>query len=164
MVRCFGTEISGNRRPKAELSTTQRSAIIIALEGGGSPTALAAQFGCARSTIYDTQKRFQQHQSIESLPRSGRPSLISDRAKREVYQLARRYPQWSYITLASQLRQPLSKSTIRSILIGYGLRKRRARKRIPLSTIGARKRYRFGLKYRGFRAWDTWIFSDECSV
>ncbi|KAJ5875758.1 uncharacterized protein N7473_013105 [Penicillium subrubescens] len=61
MVRCFGTEISGNRRLKAELSTEQRSAIIIALEGGGSPTVLATQFGCARSTIYDTLKRFQQH-------------------------------------------------------------------------------------------------------
>jgi hypothetical protein len=49
MVRSFGTEISGNRGPKAELSTEQRSAIIVALEGGGSPTALAAEFGCARS-------------------------------------------------------------------------------------------------------------------
>jgi transposase len=155
MARSFGTEISGNRRLRAELSTEQRSAIIIALEGGGSPTALAAEFGCARSAIYSTWERFQKHQTVESLPRSGRPSLISPRAKRQVYQLARRNPKWSYTTLRSQLPQIVSKSTIRSILIGSGLRKRRARRAIPLSADGARKRRKFALKWRYNRSWDN---------
>jgi transposase len=146
MVRSFGTEISGNRRLKAELSTEQRSAIITALEGGGSPTAVAAEFGCARSAIYSTWERFQQHHTVKSLPRSGRPTTISPRAKRHTYQLARRNPKWRYTTLRSQLPEDLSKSTIRSILAKLGLRKRRTRRAIPLTVDGARERYQFALK------------------
>lgn len=61
MVRCFGTVISGNRRPNGELSPEQRSAIICAMEANASPSKLAAEFGSlgyTRSTIYSTWNRF----------------------------------------------------------------------------------------------------------
>ena len=54
MVRSFGTEISGNRRPKAELSLEQRTAIIYGKELGRSAISLAEEFDCGRTTIYDT--------------------------------------------------------------------------------------------------------------
>lgn len=164
MERSFGTVISGNRRRKAELSPEQRTAIISKHESGHTPTKLACEFDCARSTIYDTLERFKQHNTVKSLPRSGRPIKISPRAARQIYQLARRNPNWSYLALRSQLPNPPCKSTIRSILIKYGLRKRRARKRIPLKVNSARARYRFALRWLRYRTWDRWIFSDECSV
>jgi transposase len=164
MERSFGTVISGNRRRKAELSPEQRTAIISKHESGHTPTKLACEFDCARSTIYDTLERFKQHNTVKSLPRSGRPMKISPRAARQIYQLARRNPNWSYLALRSQLPNPPCKSTIRSILIKYGLRKRRTRKRIPLKVNSARARYRFALRWLRYRTWDRWIFSDECSV
>jgi transposase len=85
MVRSFGTEISGNRRPKAELSPEQRIAIVYGKELGRSAISLAEEFGCGRTTIYDTWHRFQSHQTVDLLPRSGRPKLISPRAERQVY-------------------------------------------------------------------------------
>lgn len=164
MERSFGTEISGNRRPKAELSTEQRSAILAKLDIGQSPTKLATEFNCARSTIYDTKKRFQNHHQVESLPRSGRPRLTSDRTRRLVYQLARRNPTWSYLTLRSQLPVSISRSSIIKILKPYGLNKRRVRRKIPLTPLVASIRRRFALKWHRFRTWDQWIFSDECSI
>ncbi|KAJ5566307.1 transcriptional regulator family: Helix-turn-helix and Homeodomain-like HTH [Penicillium sp. DV-2018c] len=105
-----------NRRQGAELSPEQRAAIIAKHEDG-----------CARSTIYDTLERFKQHNAVESLPRSGCPVKISNRAERQVYRLARRHPDWGYEALRSQIPDPPSKSTIRSILIKYGLRGARSR-------------------------------------
>ncbi|KAJ5555508.1 transcriptional regulator family: Helix-turn-helix and Homeodomain-like HTH [Penicillium sp. DV-2018c] len=106
-----------NRRQGAELSPEQRAAIIAKHEDGHTPTKLAREFGCARSTIYDTLERFKQHNAVESLPRSGCPVKISNRAERQVYRLARRHPDWGYEALRSQIPDPPSKSTIRSILI-----------------------------------------------
>ncbi|KAJ5129346.1 transcriptional regulator family: Helix-turn-helix and Homeodomain-like HTH [Penicillium bovifimosum] len=117
MERSFGTVISGNRRPNAELSPEHCAAIISKHEDGHKPTELTSEFGCARSTIYDTLNRFKQHNAVKSLPRSGCPVKISRRAERQIHRLARRHPNWSYHALRSQLPNPPSKSTIRSILI-----------------------------------------------
>lgn len=82
MERSFDTVISGNRGRKAELSPEQRAAIVSKHEGGHTPTKLAREFACARSTIYDTLERFKQHNTVKSLPRSGRPVKVSCRAAR----------------------------------------------------------------------------------
>ncbi|KAJ5749486.1 transcriptional regulator family: Helix-turn-helix and Homeodomain-like HTH [Penicillium manginii] len=38
---------------------------------------MAAEFNVARSTIYSTIKRFREHQTLKSLPRSGAPKVYS---------------------------------------------------------------------------------------
>ena len=57
-MRSFGTETSGNRRPKAELLPEQRAAIIYGHELGQNPTYLVKKFNCSRSTIYRTLERY----------------------------------------------------------------------------------------------------------
>jgi Homeodomain-like domain len=54
MQRSFGTEISRNRRPGAELSETARAGIIAASEAGVSKLEIAAEYRVNRSTVYDT--------------------------------------------------------------------------------------------------------------
>ena len=54
MQRLFSTEISGNRRPGAELSETARAGIIAASEAGVLKLEIAAEYRMNRSTIYDT--------------------------------------------------------------------------------------------------------------
>ncbi len=118
----------------------------------------------ARRAIYSTWNRFQQHQTVNSLPRNGRPSKISPLKERQIYLFARHNHTWSYLTLRTHVPNHPGKSTIQPILRKYSLRKRRARKRIPLLVDGTRARYRFALHWRRYHVWDRWIPSDECSV
>jgi hypothetical protein len=54
MQRSFGTEISGNRRPGAELSETARARIIATSEARVLKLEIAAEYRVNRSTVYDT--------------------------------------------------------------------------------------------------------------
>ena len=81
-IRAFGAVISGNRPKNAELTPTQRAFICGAWEAGKKQTELAEQFGCSTRTISNTIKRFQNHGTFDSLPRSGSPGKLSDAAKR----------------------------------------------------------------------------------
>jgi len=54
MRRLFGTEISGNRRPGAELLETARAGIIAALEAGVLKLKIAVEYRVNRSTVYNT--------------------------------------------------------------------------------------------------------------
>jgi hypothetical protein len=89
-------EINSKRRKTAELSTEQRSAIVFGHKNGISQSKLANEFECSRRTIYNTLKRFEEHQLFESLPRTGRPPILSSRASTCLYLQARRHPFWTY--------------------------------------------------------------------
>jgi transposase len=142
-MRSFGTEISGNRRPKSELSPEARSAILYGLELGQSPSQLARKFEVNRPTIYDTKNRFLRHHTTKSRPRKGRPQKLSKATKRWVYRLVRRRPDISWKALTIKTPGQPSISTIRRALRKYHIRKWRSKKRIPLSKEVARKRYIF---------------------
>ena len=77
MQRSFGTEISGNRRPGAELSETARAGIIAASEAGVSKPEIAAEYRVNRSTVYNTINRWKNHHTLESLPRPGQPEKLT---------------------------------------------------------------------------------------
>ena len=53
MQRSFGTQISGNRRPKAKLSEVARARIIAASEARVLKLKIAADYRVNRSTVYD---------------------------------------------------------------------------------------------------------------
>ena len=54
MQRSFGTEISGNRRPGAELSDVQRAGILSAVEAGEEKTKITAKYRVSCRVIYNT--------------------------------------------------------------------------------------------------------------
>ena len=115
-MRSFGTEISKNRKPNTELSAEARAAIIQALEDNQSPSELAKKFRVNRSTIYDTKKRFQNHTTVKSRPRTGRPEKLSDTAKRYIDTLVRRNPSITLNELVASTPDDISKSTVRRVL------------------------------------------------
>ncbi|KAL4878927.1 hypothetical protein BJY04DRAFT_194929, partial [Aspergillus karnatakaensis] len=88
----FSPAISSNRKPGKELSKETRSAILHALWAGESPTKIAAQFRVSRRVVYNTKERWNTHQTVKSLPRTGRPSVISQSGLRYLYQRIRRTP------------------------------------------------------------------------
>ena len=62
-------DILGLGRTKSgELSVAQRSAIIYAHQAGATQSKLALDFRCSRRTIYNTLKRFKEHNTVKSLP------------------------------------------------------------------------------------------------
>ena len=61
MQRSFGTEISGNRGPGAELSDTERAAILSAVEAGEKKTEIAARYHVSRRVVYSTLDRWNNH-------------------------------------------------------------------------------------------------------
>jgi transposase len=77
MQRSFGTEISGNRRPGAELSETARAGIIAASEAGVSKLEIAAEYRVNRSTIYDTINQWKNHYTLKSLLRPRQPKKLT---------------------------------------------------------------------------------------
>jgi hypothetical protein len=80
-MRSFGLEISGNARPtkgqRRELTTAERAAIIYARKPGVPRKQLALDFACSASTTNRTLSRFNTHNTLCSLPRSGRPSKLN---------------------------------------------------------------------------------------
>jgi transposase len=78
MAPCrFGTEISGNRVKNAELSAKSRAAIIAKYEARVKVVALRDEFRVGKTAIYDTINRWKNHKTLQSLPRSGRPRVLS---------------------------------------------------------------------------------------
>ena len=100
--RSFGQEISGNCQPNAELSFAQRAAIISKVEAGVLRKDIAAEFQITTKSIQRTLKRWKTYQTLESLPRSGRPEVVSYREKRALYRLARRKPKIQYRKLMEE--------------------------------------------------------------
>lgn len=139
----FSTQVSGNRKPNAELSKEQRSAILSALELGQSPTKIAEDLRVSRKTVYRTRERYKQRGDVDSQPRSGRPKVFTRTTCRYISRLARRNPSWGYGTLSANAPGTPSRDTIRRILEVYSLHNLKARRPIPLKSITARKRRRF---------------------
>ena len=71
--RNFGQEISGNCRRGGELSLEMRAVILSKLQDGQKPGKIAAALNISRNTVYYTKKRWAQHHTTASIPRSGRP-------------------------------------------------------------------------------------------
>jgi len=77
MQRSFGTEISGNRRPGAELLDTQRAGILSAVEAGEKKTEIAARYRVSRRVIYSTINQWKDHHTLKSLLRPGQPKQLT---------------------------------------------------------------------------------------
>ena len=163
-MRGFGTEISGNRKPNQELSEAQRAGIIGQKQAGDSTKKIATEYGIHRNTVSQTLKRFRDHKTPSSLPRSGRPEKLSRSAKQRLFRAARKSPRIQYAALRSHAPgNKVCRRTIYSILKKRGLTNWRAKKRPKLSREDAEKRLEFARNMRSFN-WRKVIFSDECSV
>jgi len=77
MQGSFGTEISGNRRPRAELSDIQRAEILSAVEAGEEKTKIAAKYRVGCRVIYNTIDRWNNHHTLKSLLRPGQPKKLT---------------------------------------------------------------------------------------
>jgi hypothetical protein len=127
-LREFGKIISGNRRAKAEIPESTRSAIISAVKCGESQSEVARCFQVSRKTVFNTIQRFHQQNDFKSRSKSGRPRKYNDRTRRYVYLLVCRNPCLSWVALEDLAPGGLSKLTIRRILCKYKTKKWKSQK------------------------------------
>jgi transposase len=70
--------------------------------------------GISVSTAYETVSRWEKHQSLDDLPRSGRPRKLSNRDERHIIANIRRHPAISAKKLS--IEYAVSDFTIRTLL------------------------------------------------
>ena len=151
-MRCFGTEISGNRRFNCELSATDRSVIVALRNEGYSRKDLATQFRVNVSTITRTVKRWTDHGIFTSRPRSGPPEKLNRAEKRYIVRLIQKNARLGWKAIIQAAGVGIHSSTARRVVGKHYRRKWRARKRIQLTEAHAKERLSFARYWRRFEA------------
>ena len=124
MQRSFGTQISGNRRPRAELSEVARAGIIAESEAGVLKLEIAAEYRV---------NQWKNHHTLESLPRPGQPEKLIRHQKRLLIRIVHRNPQINYAALKCQVAGVnVTHKTLCRLLKKYYITNWRAKKRLKL--------------------------------
>ena len=140
MIRTPLASISGNRNRGPELTPFQRGVINGAYRSGATPTYIAHNENTPLSTVKWTISTISQHPNGVSKTRSGRSSIVTNRARRHIIRLARANPRITYKDLKEQCGIAYSTSTLYRELKTYGLTNWLIKKRLLLTEEVAAKR------------------------
>ena len=151
-----------------ETSETQKAVIIHLHQQGLGYKIIVKQTGATKSTVRYTIKRFQETGEVKNRLRSGRPPCTSPRERRTLVRLSKLNRFASSTELAAKLKdstggKQLAASTVRGILVKYGLRARRPRKKPFLNERQRVRRYRWAREHLNWtdEQWRKVIWSDE---
>ena len=139
---------------KSELSVDDR-ARIIALYNDSVPKnsmrKIAALTGYGVSTVFRTIDRFRKTNSLQNLPRSGRPSSLTESDRRFLKLCSLRNRRKTLAILTEDLKFgrkiPVSKSVVNRCLHSWGLIGRVACRKPLLSARNVKKRLRFAKEH-----------------
>lgn len=172
-MRHFGTEISGNRSRGAELSQRHRDYILAQVDAGAGCREIADALSCSIRAVENIVNRYNTTHISSTLPRSGHPKVLSERACRLLARTVKRTPKIEYRKLMEEtgLWDPhddhprVAKRTVARALEEEDYRKFRAKRRPKITPLVAKERLKFAQDWRSFY-WEqaTLIFSDKCSV
>lgn len=111
-MRAFGTPITPNRPAGSRLSHEDRIGALCKLDAGKSAREVARELGCSARTIHRLKKRHIETNSIDALPRSGRPKILSNRDQRHILRLIERNPTITYAALIRDIDAEVSHDTV----------------------------------------------------
>jgi len=158
-------------RQNKELTKEQRGAIFYCHQRGDSYRTIAKIVNCGKSTVCDTLKRASTTGSTESMPRSGRPSLITipqrnrlkriitnDKTKNRRLCTAGVQQLWK-----KKSGQDVSTKTIRRVLYSTGLRNCIVRRKPLISPANIEARLAWCLEHQSWTKedWSKVMWSDE---
>ena len=132
--------ISGNRPKGPDLTPYQRGIIMGQLGTGVSPWYIQKHFKIPESTVRYTRDLDLQRYQGQSIPREGRPKILSERDRRKLIRIVRREPKTTYRALKLQAGLTCCQKTLYRELEAYGLTNWRAKKRPLLTPEVAAKR------------------------
>ena len=131
-------------KTRANLTVTQRSAIVALHTEGVSLSCLASKYNVARSTILRICSKERTTGSTRDLQRSGRPRSTTERQNRLIHRLQVQSPTTSSSLLTSQFTEQtqirLHPSTVRRRLVEMGLVSYIAPKKHMISKVNKAKR------------------------
>lgn len=145
----------------------KRAQIIAFSKAGWATRKIAEELGCSQSAVVKTKQRFEQTQSVNDRPRTGRPSKITIRDLRSIVYSVKKNRRLTSREIKADVRSYLKKdvgaSTIRRLLFKYGLKGRVARKKPYISSINRKKRLKFAREHRNwtFEQWMRVLWTDE---
>jgi len=99
-----------------ELTSEVRAEIYAAKQKGVPTKDIAAQFGIHPNTVSRTVKRFQKHQTFDTLERKGRPEKLTPSDRRYLRLAAKKNPRVTFRELRSETNCAVSTSTLRRAL------------------------------------------------
>ena len=143
--------ISGNQRRGPELTPYKRGLITGAYQYGVTPKYIAEQENVPKSTVKWTIPPVGQRPNGVSKPRSGRPTVVTDRTRRLIIQIACQNPWIIYEDLKKESGHTFSKATAYRILREYSLKNWIAKKCPLLTEEVAAKRLTWCLERRHWR-------------
>jgi transposase len=129
-----------NRVQNSEYTPRNRGQFCALSFVGLRQSEIASLAQIPRTSIQYTLAKTQLRTNDETLPRSGRPSILSARNKRSILRLIRRNPKICWKNLLQELNIDCSKSTIQRFLKEQGIKKWLAAKRPLLKEEHAEKR------------------------
>lgn len=113
----IGATLAAGKGPTGTPSTHTRAAILVAVAAGAKQADVARAFGVSRKSVSTMIQRWVENGSFEDKPRSGRPSVVSEKDRRYLeQQQLKRNPKLTYGELAKGLESPPSQATLRRIL------------------------------------------------
>lgn len=154
-------------RKTRETTISERKIILKLSEEGNSYSTIARIVNRSRFTVRNIIKRFSDEKNVENLPRSGRPQKLTDRDKRKVTKIVKKYPKVTSTEIAAQMKSEnkveVHPITIRRVLKSAGYNSRVARRKPLISKINQKNRLEFAEMYvhKNLEFWDRILFSDE---
>lgn len=151
-----------------KLTIEIRENIINLFNNGYSQRKISNELGISKTGIYHTINRYKCHKTLKDLQKSGRKPKYTDRDARLLIRESQCNPKLSSKELKSRCMpmQSVSTSTVRRILIKYGLFGRIAAKKPKLNICQIKNRLRWCKDYSKVSStfWSNVIFSDECRI
>lgn len=150
-----------------ETSLEERKLIIRFVKEGKSYREVGKILQKSFATIQSIVKKFKKTGNVENESRSGHPSKLTTRTKRNLVRKIKQNPHISAPKLKAQLEEEtgacVSASTIRRALIEADFHGRSSRKKGWVSEVNAKKRLSFAKEYQNQPSefWERVIFSDE---
>lgn len=137
-------------------------------EDGLSQRAIARQLQISLCAVQNILKKVKGGYGLENKPRSGRPSILTDRLKRSIVIHSKKFP----MKTAAQVRQEcgmsttISVNTVKRVLRESNLFGRVAVKKPLLTSTHKRRRLSWCVERRNWSPtdWKKYIFSDECKL
>lgn len=152
---------------RKEISVSERKIILKLWEEGKSFREIGKTVGRQHSSVQRVVNNFKSTGILTSKPRSGRPSKLTLRERRNIVASVKANPRISASQIAKDLqfkfRKQICADTVRKILKKAGYHGRFARRKPFISVINRQKRIKYANDHinKPIQFWENVLFSDE---
>jgi transposase len=128
--------------------------------------AIAKEMGLGESTVRYVISKWLNSESVNSAPRSGRPSQLTVRDARKLVRTTKKNRKITLNEIREKLDVDVSTRSIQRKLLESGIRSRSAVRKPFISKVNASKRLMWCRSRRGWslKDWKRVIWSDECRI